>query len=230
MLTIFIRTVIIYLVLMLIMRLMGKRQIGELEISDLVTTFLLSEIASLPIIDTSTPIIYAVIPMIVLLSFEVFSSWFLSHSPSLKNLLSARPATLISDGRIIRKEMLRARLSLDELIGELRQSGISDISEVRYAILEQNGKITVIQKAEDKPLSPKQMNIKVNDTGIDHIVISNGCINKYALDALTIEIGQIEKLLESKCIKRKEVYLMLINDLGCIKIFNKEGKQICAHL
>ena len=126
--------------------------------------------------------------------------------------------------------MLRARLSLDELIGELRQSGISDISEVRYAILEQNGKITVIQKAEDKPLTPKQMNVKVNDTGIDHIVISNGCINKYALDALTIEIGQIEKILESKHIKRKEVYLMLINDLGCVKIFNKEGKQICAHL
>ena len=116
MLTILIRTVIIYITLMLIMRLMGKRQIGELEISDLVTTFLLSEIASLPIIDTGTPIIYAVIPMVILLSFEVLSSWFLSRSPFFKNLLSARPTTLISNGKIMRKEMLRARLSLDELI------------------------------------------------------------------------------------------------------------------
>ena len=77
------------------MRLMGKRQIGELEISDLVTTFLLSEIASLPITDTNIPVAFAIIPMVILLMFEVTSSWFLSRFPSLKNFLSARPATLI---------------------------------------------------------------------------------------------------------------------------------------
>ncbi len=222
MLTIFIRTVIIYLVLMLIMRLMGKRQIGELEISDLVTTFLLSEIASLPITDTSIPVIYAIIPMIVLLAFEVSSSWFLSRFPILKNLLSARPATLISNGKIVRKEMLRARLSLDELIGELRQSGIADIDEVRYAILEQNGKITVIQKATVKPPSAEQMDIKAEDNGIDHIVISNGYINKYSLAALNMETSQIEKILQENKVTRKEVYLMLIDDKKNVKIFRKK--------
>jgi uncharacterized membrane protein YcaP (DUF421 family) len=160
MLTILIRTVIIYLSLMIIMRLMGKRQIGQLELSDLVTTFLLSEIASMPVTDTSIPIIYAIIPMIALLTFEVTSSWFLSRFPGIKSLLSTNPATLISNGKINRKEMLRSRLSPEELIGELRQSGISDIREVRYAILEQNGKITVIQKSSEKPLTPKQMSIE----------------------------------------------------------------------
>ena len=222
MLTIFIRTVIIYLTLMLIMRLMGKRQIGELEISDLVTTFLLSEIASLPITDTSIPIIYAVIPMIVLLSFEVSSSWFLSRFPIFKNLLSARPAMLISNGKIVRREMLRARLSLDELIGELRQSGISDIDEVRYAILEQNGKITVIQKANVKPPSAQQMKIKVEDCGIDHIVISNGYINKYSLEALNMDKKQIYKILNKNNLNKKEVYLMLIDDKKNVKIFKKK--------
>lgn len=222
MLTIFIRTVIIYIILILIMRLMGKRQIGELEISDLVTTFLLSEIASLPITDTSIPIVYAIIPMIVLLTFEVSSSWFLSRFPIFKNILSARPAMLISNGKILRKEMLRARLSLDELIGELRQNGISDIDEVRYAILEQNGKITVVQKASEKPPTVKQMKIKSEDNGIDHIVISNGHINKYSLDTLKMETSEIDKILKKNNVTKKEVYLMLIDDGRNVKIFKKK--------
>jgi len=222
MLTIFIRTIIIYLVLMFVMRLMGKRQIGELELSDLVTTFLLSEIASMPIIDTNIPVIYAVIPMVTLLTFEVFSSWFLSRFPLLKNLLSTHPATLICNGKVNRKEMLRSRLSLEELIGELRQSGIADINEVRYAILEQNGKITVIQKASEKAVSPKQMELNVADNGIDHIVISNGRINTHALKTLKMDKEQVMNILESRNLREKEIYLLLIDDGGNIKIFKKQ--------
>ncbi len=222
MLTILFRTIIIYLSLLIIMRLMGKRQIGELDISDLVTTFLISEIASLPITDTSIPVAFAIIPMIVLLTFEVSSSWFLSRFPFLKNFFSARPATLISNGEINQKEMLKSRLSLDELIGELRQSGVSDISEVKYAILEQNGKITVIQNASAKPISAEQMNIEVCDNGIDHIIISDGFVNKYSLELLGIGEDELYRILASKNITKKEVYLMLIDDSRNVKIFRKE--------
>ena len=222
MLTILFRTIIIYLSLLIIMRLMGKRQIGELDISDLVTTFLISEIASLPITDTSIPVAFAIIPMIVLLTFEVSSSWFLSRFPFLKNFFSARPATLISNGEINQKEMLKSRLSLDELIGELRQSGVSDISEVKYAILEQNGKITVIQNASAKPVSAEQMNIEVCDNGIDHIIISDGFVNKYSLKLLGIGEDELCRILASKNITKKEVYLMLIDDSKNVKIFRKE--------
>lgn len=224
MLTILIRTVIIYLTLLIIMRLMGKRQIGELEISDLVTTFLLSEIASLPITDTNIPIAFAIIPMIVLLTFEVSSSWLLSRFPRLKNFFSARPAELISNGKINRKEMLKARLSLDELIGELRQSGVSDISEVKYAILEQNGKITVIEKAKCKPPSAEQMNITVCDNGIDHIIISDGAVNRHGLKSLNMSKSDIDAILKSKNIGIKEIYLMLIDDSKNVKIFRKDNK------
>ena len=222
MLTIFIRTVIIYLFLMLIMRLMGKRQIGQLELSDLVTTFLLSEIASMPITDTNIPIIYAIIPMIALLTCEVTSSWFLSRFPRFKNLLSTNPATLITNGKINRKEMLRSRLSPEELIGELRQSGISDVKEVRYAILEQNGKISVIPRSSEKPLTPKQMSIETADNGIDHIVITNGRTNEHALKVLGLSDGHIDNILRSRKLKKKDVYLMLIDDGGNIKVFKKE--------
>ncbi|MBO5415627.1 MAG: DUF421 domain-containing protein [Clostridia bacterium] len=224
MLTILFRTIIIYIFLLIIMRLMGKRQIGELEISDLVTTFLLSEIASLPITDTNIPVAFAIIPMVILLTFEVSSSWILSRFPFFKNFLSARPATLISNGKINRKEMLAARLSLDELIGELRQNGISDISEVRYAILEQNGKITVIQKEEKKPISAEKMKIEVCDSGMDRIIISDGYINRHSLRALKMSRADVEKILKSKKIEQKDIYLMLIDDAKNVKIFRKDGK------
>ena len=224
MLTILIRTVLIYVFLLLIMRLMGKRQIGELELSDLITTFLLSEIASLPITDTNIPLAFAIIPMIILLAFEVCSSWISSVFPRLKSLLSTSPATLIINGKINQKEMRNARLSIDELLSELRQSGVSDISEVRYAILEQNGKLTIIPKADYKPLTPRDMNISVCDNGMEHIVISEGFINKYALKVLNINEKEVNEILSSRRLQKKQVYLMLIDDSGNVKIFKKENK------
>ena len=224
MLTILIRTVIIYVFLLIIMRIMGKRQIGELELSDLVTTFLLSEIASLPITDTNIPVAFAIIPMVILLTFEVCSSWLLSVSPRLKNIFSSHPATLIHNGIINRKEMRTARLSLDELFAQIRQNGISDLSEVKYAILEQNGKITVIQRADSKPPSAKDMNIKVTDHGIEHIIISEGSINRYSIRALGFEESEILGILERKELCPEDVYLMLMDDTRNIKIFRKEEK------
>ena len=159
------------------------------------------------------------------MTFEVSSSWFLSRFPFLKNFFSARPATLISNGKINQKEMLKARLSLDELIGELRQSGISDISEVKYAILEQNGKITVIQNASSKPLSAEQMKIEVCDNGIDHIIISDGFVNKYSLELIGMSENELYGILSSKKLTKNEVYLMLIDDSKNVKIFRKEKNR-----
>ncbi len=224
MLTILLRTIIIYISLLIIMRLMGKRQIGELEISDLVTTFLLSEIASLPITDTNIPLSFALIPMVVLLTFEVVSSWLLSRYPALKKLLAAVPATLIIDGQIQRREMLRSRISIDELIGELRQNGITDVSEVKYAILEQNGKITVIQKSEYKPITPDTLNLAVKESGIEHIVINDGKVNKHSLTLLGMKTKDIDDILNSRRLKKKEIYLMLIDDTKKVKIFKKESR------
>ena len=147
MVTVLFRTIFIYIMLIIAMRLMGKRQIGELEISDLITTFLISEIATLPITDPEIPFLHSIIPIIILLTLEVVISMLLAKVPILKSILSARPTTLIKDGAILQKAMRDARISFDELFSELRSQSIYDISEVKYAILEQNGKITVVQKA-----------------------------------------------------------------------------------
>lgn len=220
--TILIRTLIIYLILIIAMRLMGKRQIGELEISDLVTTFLLSEIASLPITDNNIPLSHAIIPIVTLITFEIASSALLAACPRIKNFISARPTTLVRNGKICGRAMRQARLSADELISELRQKDVTDLSEVRYAILEQNGKITVIPRAELRPPTAKQMKIKVSDSGIYHIIIDKGVINKHNLQELNLTREQIERELAKQRLSVKDIYLMMKSDAGETVMLRKD--------
>ena len=220
--TILLRTALIYVVLIIAMRLMGKRQIGELEVSELVTTLLISEVASLPITDTGIPVTHALVPIIALLFFEVASSMLSVTFPRLKNLFSARPTTLIQNGQFCIRAMRGARITADELIGELRQQGIIDISEVLYAILEQNGKITVVQKAPYRIPNAKQLKVKAKETGICHIVIDKGVINDHSLCELGLSKSKLEKILRNYAVTKKDIYLMIINDAGDVNIVRRD--------
>ena len=202
---------------------MGKRQIGELELSDLVTTLLISELASLPITDNFIPLSHALIPIITLVTFEVLSSFMVVHFPTLKNFISSRPSILINKGKPDRRAMLSARISADELISELRQKGVTDLSEVEYAILEQNGKITVVQKAPFKPPTAAQLNIKTKETGISHIVVCEGKINKNSLKSLSISKSYIENELKKQNVTLHDIYIMMIDDAKNVQIIKKEN-------
>ena len=223
--TILIRTLITYLILMTAMRLMGKRQIGELEISDLVTTLLISEIASLPITDNTIPLSHAILPIILLITFEICSSAIVVLFPKLKNLVTARPTTLIKNGRLYRKEMMNARISLDELICELRQCGYVDINDILYAILEKNGKITVIPKARANIPTCEQSSIGVKEKGIFHIVIDNGTVNEHGLQEVSLSKEQLYKKLKRNGLTFHDVYLMMIGDTGEERIISKKEAQ-----
>ena len=225
MLTIMFRTIFIYILLTTIMRLMGKRQIGQLEVSDLVTTFLISEIASFPITDPSIPLSHAIVPIVVLLTLEVSIAMILSRSPKLKNILSARPTTLIKDGEILQKNMRDSRLSFDELMGDLRYQGVDDISQIKYAILEQNGKITIIQKARYRQPTAEQLHLKPKESGLFHIVIDQGCINKHGLSMSGMSKRSLLSLLSKKGLRTKDIYVLAINDAGEIKIVKKEQQK-----
>ncbi len=222
MVTIFLRTVIIYLLLIFSMRLMGKRQIGELDLFDLITTLLISELASLPITDSSIPLSHAIIPIITLVTFEVVTSFLLVYFPRLKNILSTRPAVLVRKGQPDRSAMLKSRISADELMSELRQKDVTDISEVEYAILEQNGKITVIQKAPFKTPNAAALGIKSEESGIYHIVVCEGVINKNSLKSLGMSQEELLEKLKASSVPLKSIYIMLINDAKETKIIKKE--------
>ncbi len=223
--TILLRTVIIYIILIVAMRLMGKRQIGELEVTDLVTTLLISEIASLPITDNSIPISHAIIPIAILITFEICSSSIVVLFPKLKNLVTARPSTLIKNGKLCRREMMNSRISLDELISELRQDGYVDIDDILYAILEKNGKLTIIPKAKANAPTCKDLNVKVKENGIFHIVIDNGVVNTHGLAEVSLTREQLDAKLAKKGLISKDIYLMMIRDDGEERIISKKEAQ-----
>ena len=215
MVTLLIRTFFIYVFLMIVMRLMGKRQIGELEVTDLVTTLLLSEVASLPIVDPSIPVSHALIPMIVLLSLEVFSSYLLLRFPALKKFLSAPPTILIKRGVLDQQALLETRLSVEELMSEIRQQGYTGLGEISDAILEKDGKLTILPKPQYAPLTAEQFGISPKEECLMHIVYTSGHYNDTGLSL----IGKDRKWLQHQLSKRG----VALSRLFCVTA-NSDGK------
>ena len=206
------------------MRLMGKRQLGELEVSELVTTILVSEIAVMPIDNLDVPIMRAIIPIVTILTFEISMSVLLIKCPRLKNLVTARPSAVIRNGEINQKELLNNRISIDELITELRQSNVTDISEVGYAIIEQNGKISIIPKSKYRQPTLDDMKIKTKEYGVSHILVSDGYANSYNLSLVGKSEEWLSKYLSSKKLSVKDVFLMTIDDSEKIVLIKKDKK------
>lgn len=225
MVTLVIRTIIIYLLMLLAIRIMGKRQVGELEVSELVITFLLSELAVLPISNKNAPLSHAVIPILLLLSLEVIFSFALSKSSLLRKIMIGKPSIIIQKGKLDTKELAKLRISMAELMSELRLKGVASLSEVEYAIVEDNGQLSVFKPAGTSPLTPEDAGIDVRSKGIAHCVISNGKVSEDGLRAA----GRDCKWLESELRKRGaavfDVCIMTVDDCGEIFMMLKgDGK------
>ena len=218
---ILLRTAIVYVLLLTIMRLMGKRQLGELEVSELVSTLLLSDIAALPITDRDIPLVYAIIPIIMITTFEITLSVILTRFPVFKNLISTRPSALIRRGKIDEKEMNKNRISIDELFSELRQKDAYDISEIDYAILEQNGKITVIKKKVNSPLTLNDVGLTASENGIPHIIVSDGRIDKHGLRQTGKSKEWLLNYLSVKKLSPSDIYIMTLDDADKVKIIKR---------
>lgn len=205
---IFIRTILIYILLLAVMRISGKRQIGEIQISELVTTFLLSDIASYPLTNPGIPILNAVIPIFTLIALEIIFSFLTTKCAFLKNLLDGKPNIIILHGIIQKKEMARLRLSMDDLLCELRLKNISSVSDVDYAILEQNGQISVFQK-DQKPLS--------------HAIIIDGELNTRLLEDIGKNKHWLREILKEKNVREyKDIFLLAVTDEGNITLIKQE--------
>ena len=229
---ILIRTLILFLSLILAMRLMGKRQIGELEPSELVLTMMVSDlapavlvadIASIPLQNPSLPLSYGLIPLLVLFCCELIISGLTYRSVSLRKLLYGRPNLIIEHGHIAQQAMHRNRFTLDELTQELRNQGILDIASVEYAVLETNGRLNIILTPEQQPVTAVQMGVTPDDTGYFSILINNGRI----IDKNLKRMGRDERWLQKQLQKRgaqsvRDVYLLMLNDAGQIYFAAKE--------
>jgi len=214
MLTIFIRVLLIYLLLLGTIRAMGKRQIGELQISELITTILLSELAAAPITDDQIPLAFAIIPIATLLSLEVIISFAVTKIPALKPIFDGKPSILICRGKLDRSELARTRISLEEFLSQIRLAGIGDISDVEYAILEQNGQLSVIPKRVQSPPDAAALRIDVPEPGIAHAVIVDGVVSTFDLDLIKRDRKWLTGRLRHYNAKLDDVFLFTVDDAG----------------
>ncbi len=222
MITLIFRTLLVYIFLIIIMRLMGKRQIGELEVTDLVATLLLSEIASLPITDPNIPVLHALIPMIVLLSLEVFSSYILIRVPKLKNFLSATPTFIIKDGVLDQAALVATRLSIEELMSEIRQQGFCSLAYVWYAILEKDGQLTILPRARYSPPTQEMLNITSPEESLMHVVYNGNCYNDKGLSLIGKDRAWLEKQIARRGISLTDQFCVTANERGEIYWIPKE--------
>lgn len=215
MISLFFRTMLFYAFLTLVLRLMGKRQVGEMEISELVTTLLLSEIAALPMQDTDIPILHAIIPILVIFSLEVIITFLKTKWNPLKKIFESKPVYLIKRGVLNQGELERNRISVNEFLGELRIQGVSSLSDAYYAILEQDGKLSVIKRA--KPGETEK--------GLAHTLISDGQICQAAKQDLGMSDENIYALCRQEGVKPDEVFLLLRDDAGTTYCIRKDPKK-----
>ena len=196
--------VIVYVFLIIAMRMGGKRQIGEMQISELVTALLLSELATIPIGNEDVPLTFAVIPILTVISFEIISAFIVTKSRKLQKIFDGSPSMVISKGELDKEELSRLRLGVEDLISEARQKGISDISSLQYAIFEDNGKLSVFEKAKEGE----------TERGIAHTIIVDGEINEFGMKCVNITKAALNKRLAEKSISLDHVFLYTVDDAG----------------
>ncbi|MCQ2456292.1 MAG: DUF421 domain-containing protein [Clostridia bacterium] len=232
MVTVFLRTLIIYLILITGMRLAGKRQIGEMQVSELVVTFMLSELAVFPISDKNVPVSHAVIPIVLLLSLEVIFSFVQTKSSFFKKLMDGKPTVLIKRGKLDISTLAENRIDIEELLGELRLKGAFDPADVEYAVLEENGKLSVLMKSSVSPITPETLGMKAPEKGFSHEVITDGEVDFDSLRAAGRDRIWLDGMLERFKTSVEDVFLLTVDDEGGVGVYlapdksgGKPGKQ-----
>ncbi len=206
--SILIRTLIIYCLLMITLRLMGRREIGQLDASDLVSTLLISELAAIPIDDPDIPLLNAILPILFILCLEVILSTIKNKSARLGRAIDGNSCFIIYKGRLSQKALRENRLSLNELLSALRSQGVGDIGSVSYALLEQNGTISVIQDSQSK---------------MAHPIVMDGNVLERSLRRLGKNKQWLEHELQKRHTQTDNIFLMTVADDGEILLIEKEN-------
>lgn len=206
------------------LRIMGKRQMGELEPSELVVAVLISDLAAHPLQEIGIPLLYGIIPVLTLLCLEVILSGAMLKNLRFYSFLSGKPSVIIENGRIAQNEMKKNRFTLDELVAELRKKNVLDISTVSHAILETDGSLSVLVNAGDAPATPNQLGVNVDNTDHPVIVIDDGRILHENLKRMGYNENWLNNQLKlRKITSAKDVYILSVEKSGKIYFTKKEA-------
>lgn len=219
-----IRATVLYAIIIFLIRLMGKRQIGELQPSELVITMLLSEIASIPMQDNTIPIVNSIVALFVLVAFEILTSAAGLKSYRLRSFLQGHPVIVIRDGKIDMKALKKLRMTVNDLLTALREKDVFEISQVSFAIFETTGKISVLLKPEHRNSTAADLNLSPRDSGMPFAVICDGRIIEDTVKESPLDTSEVKKLVISSKIPLKEIIIMTVDSNGTPYIVRKDGE------
>ena len=222
MLVVFFRAVILYILVTLCLRLMGKRQLGELQPAEFVITILISNIASLPIEDTNIPMVLGLIPVFVLVAFEVIVSTLSLSSKRFRSIMSGKPVIVIYNGQIDQEKLKQLRFSIDDLMESLRQQGVFRVQDVWYAIVETTGKVSVMQRFEARTVTPADLSLSGGQEQPPAVVVSDGQIIRSALPICNMTEEQVKCEARKKGVSISQVFLMTATPDGQIYLVKKQ--------
>ncbi len=227
MITTVLRTAIIYFFVVLILRMMGKRQIGELEPSELVVTIIISEVAAMPITDIGVPLLVSILAILTLVILEIFLSYLAYRSTKIRTMFYGRPSMFYENGRLNQQEMRKQRFNVADLMEELRNNGAISLNQVEYVLMETNGKVSVILKSENSPVTPADLQIKTEPARMSYVLIDNGNLISGNLKRLGLNDIWLDQLLRKNQLKKpKDVfYLSVEKDTGNTVLIPKEKEE-----
>ena len=206
-----IRTAVLYVFIIIAVRLMGKRQISDLQTTELVVTMLISDIASIAVENTAQPLLGGVIPMIILVVCEIILSGAMIKNSKLRRVICGKPIIVINDGKVQQSELKRLRMSVEDLSEELRQQGVFSFKDVAFAIVETNGQTSVMKKANRDTPTMDDLKLQADDKGIEAVIISDGSLSKFSMQLCELDENFIKEILKKEHLNLEDVFIMTAN-------------------
>lgn len=210
--TIFARTLILYLVVLIALRLMGKREIGQLQPYELVVSIMIADLASVPMQDVGIPLVQGIIPILALLVGQIVMSYLNIKSGVARRLICGRPTLLIQKGKIVEKNLRNQKYTIDGLLTELRVKGYFDISSIEYAVLETSGELSVLVKDENAPTTKKDMNVPAKYTGFPRALMIDGSYIDDNIKIMGYTRDKVDEFLRSNNVKMNDVFLLIMDE------------------
>ncbi len=218
----YLRTIILYLVLITVIRLMGKRQIGQMEPSEFVVTMLVANLASIPMQDSGIPLLTGFVPIVTVLGLELVLSHLSLCSIRLRKLLCGKPVILIENGNILQENLRKTRVTLDELTGHLREKDVLDLRSVQYAILETNGNLSVFPYPKDRPASAKEAGIQAQKQYLPLTIVSDGVLLVENMKKAGKDHAWVQKILQQKDAQIRNTWLLTVDGGDRVVFYRKE--------
>ena len=218
------RTLLLYIAVIAAIRLMGKRQIGDLDPSELVVTILVSDLAAVPMQDLGIPMVSGLVPIATLIVLEILLSFLALKSRPFRRLLNGQPAIIIRSGKLDTQKLRQMRLTTDEVIETLRKQNVASVADVKYGVIEPDGTLTVIPRQAKQPVTADMLGLSPRDAGLPLVVVSDGKLVNRSLQLLHLDPRDIENRLNNQSIALSDVFLMTLDDCGNTFLQRKEGR------